>query len=152
LSLDDQPNIHTSNKLGGYYLASVLRLANELEIWDKNIDQWSQDTKERIWQCLADGIKELENTAQKGKAEEKSVFVKEHITTFIEPTLQAKFIFGEDVKESPWQWDIPSPAESEQTRSSHNQTVFPDQYLKLWKPIFYPTPCFGLSVILSDMP
>jgi hypothetical protein len=136
LSLDNQPNIQSAGRGGGYHFAPVNILTRDLKIWDKHIDQWMPNEKDRIWQCYGDCLKELEKTVRKGEAEGKVVFVKEMILGMIEPTLQAKFVFGDDsMKESPWLLDI-SGLDSEQTRSSQNPTVLPDEYLKLWKPIF----------------
>lgn len=134
LSLDSQTNIQSS-RLGGYHFASVPKLTNELNIWDRHISQWAPSDRDRIWQSIEDGFKELEKTVCKGEADGKIIFVKDHIQCLLEPTAQAKFIYGEDdIKETPWQWDITSAYDPQQ--ASLNDTILPDQYLRLWMPIF----------------
>lgn len=68
----------------------------EVDIWQKHINKGTDEDMSHFWRAYANCIEELEKTVQEGKAANKVVFVKEHLSLLLEPTVQADFIFGKD--------------------------------------------------------
>jgi hypothetical protein len=91
-------------------------------------------------QSYQDSFNNLEGHVQTAKAEGKILFVKEHACFMTEPTALARFRLGENgVKDSPWTVrvaarDVATAAAT--ARSSLNETILPDEFLKTWLPTF----------------
>ena len=136
LALDQQPDILPRRK-GGYFFLPTLRLMDELKLLGKNLEQWTEGERRRIMQTHQDCFTELEKYVEASEEQGKLVLVKEHSCFMTEPTSQTKFAYGQDsIKEPPWTVQIPSKYAAHPTRSSLNETIFPDEYLKTWRPTF----------------
>jgi hypothetical protein len=112
-------------------------LSNQLKNRGKHVEEWTQDERNQMMQSYQNCFNELEERLMTAKAEGKIVFVKEHSYFISEPTAQTRFLFGQNsVKESPWTVQVPSTYALEVTRSSLNETVLPDEFLKTLLPTF----------------
>ena len=135
LALDEQPAVVHGKQ--GYFFLPPASLAGKLKLRKKVVADWTRDEKNQMMQSYQDSFDELEKQIRTAKAEQKIVFVKEHVTFMIEPTARAKFALSQSsVKEPPWTVQTHDIPRSEATRSSLNETILPDEFLRIWKPTF----------------
>jgi hypothetical protein len=135
LALDNQPNV-AALELGGYFFVPVTGLTTQLGLWGKHVDGWNDHEKAQIRQSYQSCFSQLEDYVQKAMSDDRIVFVKEHSILLTHPVFQAKPMFG-SVQEAPWMVDIPERHYGPtKTRSPPNETIFPDEYLRAWNPIF----------------
>ncbi|KXT01761.1 hypothetical protein AC578_2791 [Pseudocercospora eumusae] len=127
LGLDNQP--HT--KHGSYhFLGCTIAMATN-NLWEKKCDEWTKEQRQFAYGVYAKGIESLEGEMTPGP-NDKICFTKEHVETFIDPSILEKYIYG-DHKAQPFTFDIPGYSSE---KSAGNETVFSDAYLESWNPIF----------------
>lgn len=143
----------------GYFFMRNQMLKGKMCTHGKNMSEWTEEQKTRlqestrksqqtiILQLLAseplnadDVIAEscfndLEAYAQAASAQGKIAFVKEHIHFMTEPVAQEKFLFGENTTtQPPLTITLPPSYGVEGIRTPGNDTIFPDEFLRTWRP------------------
>lgn len=77
-------------------------------------------------------VQELETVCGKAGEEGKDVVVKEHVNWLLNPAAEGKWAFSEkEVREGEWIVDSLGT-----TRTSGNETVFSNEFLRTWSPTF----------------
>ncbi|MCJ1251489.1 hypothetical protein MMC30_008723 [Trapelia coarctata] len=137
LSLENQPNVLSRDRGGGYFFLPFFNLGDELNNRSRHVEKWTQEERSQMMQMYQKCYDDLEEHVQRASAEGKTIFVKEHGDFMTEPTAQTRFLFGKDsVTEFPWTVKVPSTYGSELTHSALNHTALPDQFLQTWLPTF----------------
>ncbi|MCJ1305305.1 hypothetical protein MMC08_008119 [Hypocenomyce scalaris] len=133
LALEDQPNLLSSEK-GGYFFIKTIRLRMDLfKAAGRHLDEWTREERTGLMECYQICFEALQKHAEMAEAQGKDIFVKEHAPWLMEPVAETKWVFGENsTHESPWT----VKALPEQTHSTLNETVLPDEFLKTWLPTF----------------
>lgn len=132
-ALQEQGNF-VSRKLGGYFFIPSAWLSRDLKLWDKHVEEWTQDERNRMKQSHQTCFEELEQHVEKAEAEGKNVFVKEHSYFLSEPTGQTRFLFGDNsVTDRRGRCRLTI---CQKRRSRLNETVLPDEFLRTWLPTF----------------
>lgn len=135
LSLGFQHNVLYRQK-GGYFFLPTGLLGKELKTEGRHVKEWTQDEKTRILASYQDDFNEMEEYLEKAQTEGKTAFVKEHSGFITHPLEQTKFLFGDfEVERSPWKVTTPARYGIPST-SDLNKTIFPDEFLQTWLPIF----------------
>lgn len=103
---------------------------------------WTKAERAEAGRVFQSCFEDLCEWAEKARAENKTLFVKEHIRFMVDPTALSVFIHGEDtVCEAPW--TVRSPRDEglsselvSQAHSPLNKTILPDQVLSKGCHIF----------------
>ncbi|KAH8682788.1 hypothetical protein BGZ60DRAFT_398738 [Tricladium varicosporioides] len=130
LALENQPSVLRCDKDGYFFMPTV---GPRFKTAGKHIDEWTKKERIMIMERHQACFNSLQKHIANGEAEGKNLFVKEHVNWLIEPVSETKFVFGkESTSESPWTVQM----SSNQTHSSSNETILPDEFLILWHPTF----------------
>ncbi|KAK2734496.1 hypothetical protein FQN57_001660 [Myotisia sp. PD_48] len=136
LGLEDQPKV-TARPHAGYYFLDTLYYLGSKGLRGKHIDQWTEEEKTQTRAVYQKGYNEMEKYLDEAKAEGRIAVVKEHANLLIEPSHQTKFFFNVDkVNEAPLTLDVSNQVGTDVSRTPLNETVFPDEFLLSWKPVF----------------
>ena len=133
LALEDQSNLLPSEK-GGYFFIPTMGLRmHRFKTAGRHLDEWTQEERKGLMESYQNCFEALQKHAETAEAQGKDIFVKEHAPWLMEPVAETKWVFGENsTYESPWT----VKALPEQTHSTLNETVLPDEFLKAWLPTF----------------
>lgn len=103
--------------------------------YGKDLNSWSPERRKAMMEAYQASFDALNTQLNEAMAEGKDIFVKEHVPWLIEPVSEQKFLFGEHgASEEPWM--IIAGHEVSSKRSGGNETVLPDEFLKIWRPTF----------------
>ncbi|KXT10083.1 hypothetical protein AC579_1566 [Pseudocercospora musae] len=127
LGLDNQPHTKHSSY---HFLGCVIAMCTS-NLWERKGNEWTEEERQFTYGVYKKGIESLERELTPGP-EDKICFVKEHVESFIEPSVLLKFMHG-DHKVQPLTFDFPGYSSE---KSAGNETIFPDAYLESWNPIF----------------
>ncbi|RGP59219.1 sulfotransferase family domain-containing protein [Fusarium sporotrichioides] len=127
--LSGQPGWTQSN----YHFKRAFDFARESFNWD-SIATVSDDQRRGFEKLLQEGFDEVQSERNLAVAENKSMFLKEHTFYIWEPSKLSQSMWG----------GPPSPPFTVQEKGSSsvstelktNPTIFPDQWLSQWRPIF----------------
>lgn len=137
LNLKNQPDVEPRPQHAGYFFMHAMSMRWEKHLSRKNIDDWTEEEtkelKERYQKCVDEFVKHLDDAESHGKM----TFNKEHAFFIGNPTDQWQLMYPETkVKQPRWEMQIPSRYAETQTYSDLNNTVLPDEFLRLFRPIF----------------
>ncbi|EEQ32130.1 hypothetical protein McanMca71_005480 [Microsporum canis] len=134
LGLEDQPNVKARPHAGYYFLDTLIALG-DMGLRAKHVDEWTEEERTKVQAMYQKGYEEMMKDVDKSKEEGRISVVKEHANVIIGPSHQTKFMFKtDDVKEAPLTLDVAQG--SEVVRSPGNHTIFSDEFLLTWKPVF----------------
>ncbi|GBF65652.1 hypothetical protein TMEN_8370 [Trichophyton mentagrophytes] len=134
LGLEEQPMVK-ARPHAGYYFLETLMFLGEKGLRAKHVDEWTEEEKTQARAMYNKGYNEMMKDVNESKAAGRISVVKEHANILLEPSSQTKFMFKtNDVKEAPLTLDVPQG--SEIVRTPGNQTIFSDEFLLTWKPVF----------------
>jgi hypothetical protein len=140
LSLDRQPNT-ISPWGGGYFFRSAV-VNTTVPYTGKHVQSWTKEERAEANRVFQSCFQDLCEWVEKARAQNKTLFVKEHIRFMVDPIALSAFIHGEDtVCEAPWTVrslrDANLPFEiANQAHSPLNKTILPDQFLSKGRHIF----------------
>lgn len=130
LALENQPSVLPCDKDGYFFMPTV---GPRFKTAGKQLDGWTKKERTMLMERHQACFDSLQKHIANGEAEGKNVFVKEHINWLTEPVSETTFVFGaESTSESPWTAQM----SSDQTHSSSNKTILPDEFLASWYPTF----------------
>ncbi|KAJ5832596.1 hypothetical protein N7474_000907 [Penicillium riverlandense] len=134
LSLDRQPNT-ISPWSGGYFFRPVV-VNNTLPYPGKHVQTWTKAQRAHAAHVYQSCYDDLCLWIDKARAENKTLFLKEHIRFMVDPTALSAFMHGDGtVFEAPW--TVRSPRDgSKETHSPRNITILPDRVLAEARHIF----------------
>ncbi len=114
-------------------MSPMLLRMHQLRTVYRRPDEWTQDEWTRLMESYQNCFEALQKHADTAEAEGKDILVKEHAPWLMDPIAESKWVFGENsTDESPWT----VKAFPQQTHSTLNETVLPDEFLKTWLPTF----------------
>ena len=137
LNLMEQPDVEPKGKSAGYFFMDAMTKRWGMQLESKPMDDWTEEErnslKEAYQQCVDEFVKYLDDAEAHGKI----AFIKEHAFFMGDPTQQWQMLHpGNKVNEPRWTMGVPERYGKTQTHSDLNNTVFPDEFLRLFKPIF----------------
>ncbi|KAG9235735.1 hypothetical protein BJ875DRAFT_528212 [Amylocarpus encephaloides] len=134
LNLDEQPSVQSSER-GGYFLMPQLKAFIELfgSNSSRHLRPWTLGEKAKVKESQQGCYETMKKHAEDAAKEGKGVFVKEHVPWLIRPSVEREFLFGSEGMGG-FSWGV--DAFPKQMTSKLNETIFPDEFLKMWKPTF----------------
>lgn len=139
LALENQPDVaqHRPGAHGGCFFCPANRVEIDLGLRERNIEEWSEGQRNQLKEKIQDCFANLEEYLDGADAEGKMAFVKEHGFLLIDPSSRsAKPESHGTTSERPWTVKVSSKYGFPLTRSSLNNTIFPDEFLTTWSPVF----------------
>lgn len=136
LGLDEQPNIMQGHLQAGYYFLPLLKLMNGLNLLGRGVQEWTENERKQMKECYQSCFNTLNQHLEDAKKKNCSFFVKEHCNLMAHPVAITKELSGVTVDEAPWMVDFPKIFGQLPTRSTTNETVLPDGFLRQWSPTF----------------
>lgn len=144
LNIQRQPNV-LSNRKGGYFFHHAFMVATREALFTKPIKEWSDREKTEIRDAYQLCLDQLEETCAQAQRDDKVMFTKEHGFWFVNPATMYSQRLGlerpEPVKAEGALADffrlrLPDAVGPERTYSADNWTIFPDEYLRMWRLTF----------------
>jgi len=133
LALEDQSNLALSSKTSYYFVPTMRVRMGPNGTYGKHPDSWTLEQRNSLMSSYQSSFENLQQQISAAEIQSKDLFIKEHVPWMIEPIAETKFVFGEhSTDESPWT----VKAFAKQTRSESNETVLPDEFLKMWFTTF----------------
>ncbi|KAH8430726.1 uncharacterized protein LDX57_008389 [Aspergillus melleus] len=142
LALEDQPNVQRKDKPdinGMRFFVPLLSLKLKSGHMGTHVQALPPDQKEEQIGCIKDGYKRLLQHLENAEQEGKMVCFKDHAHYITEPVSETRLFHGDGSVTDELPWTLRGPDELEQTdigRSELNETLFTDDFLKTWKPVF----------------
>ncbi|KAK2826880.1 hypothetical protein FQN49_007364 [Arthroderma sp. PD_2] len=134
LGLEEQPMVKARPHAGYYFLETLYYLV-EKGLRAKHVDEWTEEEKASVRGIYQKGFDEMMKDVNASKDAGRISVIKEHANILLEPTQQTKFLHNtNEVKEAPLTIDVPQG--SEVIRTPGNHTIFSDEFLLTWKPVF----------------
>lgn len=142
LALDEQPNVQHQDKPdieGMRFFLPLLLAKLKSGNFGAHVQALPSVEREEQVKCTKDCYKRLLQHIQNAQRAGRIVCFKDHAHYIAEPVAETRLLHGDNsvTDESPW--TLRGPNELDQTgigRSDLNETLFPDEFLKTWKPIF----------------
>lgn len=132
---DHQPSVISRTHAGYYFLDTLYFLSNK-GLRGTRMEDWSEEDKAETVEVYRNGFAEMNKYLDAAKEEGKMAVIKEHANLLMEPAHQSKFFCKQDkITQEPLTLDT-APEGKTLTRSVLNETVFSDEYLLTWKPVF----------------
>ncbi|KAL5328989.1 hypothetical protein ACEPPN_002498 [Leptodophora sp. 'Broadleaf-Isolate-01'] len=138
LALETQPNVHMTPEGSGphggngYFFMRNQMLKGKI---GKTMSEWTEDERLQMTESYQSCFDDLEAYAQVASAQGKIAFVKEHAHFITEPSALENFISGAlGTPQVPLTVTLPSTYGPEGTRTTGNDTIFPNEFLRTWKP------------------
>lgn len=137
LNIPNQPGILT-NPRAGYFFHGAFEAAAKNGRLEKPLSQWTAEEKSETKAAFQDGLDELEAYTTRARAENKTMFAKEHAFWFLNPGAFTGCLNNTDSTDdlSEFHVSVPEYYGSTQTFSTNNNTVFSDEYLRTWRLAF----------------
>ena len=133
LALEDQPHVLPHKREGYFFLPTIRPRMTLFSGAGKPISEWNEAERAVLKAKFQESFDDLQTHVESAAAQGKDVFVKEHAPWLVEPTAEARWVFGNGgVEEGPWMVET----KTWHTHSKGNQTVLPDEFLKMWLPTF----------------
>ncbi|KAI9034812.1 uncharacterized protein KD926_005450 [Aspergillus affinis] len=142
LALEDQPNVQRQEEPdinGMRFFVPLLSLKLESGHMGTHVHALPPDQREEQVRCIKDGYKRLLQHLKNAEQEGKIICFKDHAHYITEPVAETRLLYGDGSVTDELPWTLRGPDELEQTdigRSDLNETLFPDDFLKTWKPVF----------------
>ena len=133
LNLDEQPSIVSSRQRDYFFLPTLKLRAGEDKLSERHVSLWTDAQREGLMEAFQSSFEALRSHTEEGITQKKDVFVKEHVAWLTDPV--AEYRLSHQCKmdsESPWtveNWEA-------QGHSIRNETVLPDEFLRIWLPTF----------------
>ncbi|KXX82732.1 hypothetical protein MMYC01_200850 [Madurella mycetomatis] len=144
LNIQRQPNA-LSNGKGGYFFHHAFMVATREALFKKPIEEWSDREKTEIRDAYQLCLDQLEERCAQAQRDNKIMFTKEHGFWFINPaTMYSQRLGPERLEPVKVEGDLaeffrlrlPDAVGPERTYSADNWTLFPDEYLRMWRLTF----------------
>lgn len=109
----------------------------------RHLNDWTDEERRGYRDAFQSNFEDHQKTANAALAQGKDVWLKDHVPWLIDPIAACKFSRGAHATaEEPWTLKFDGGS----THTALNETVLPDEYLKLWRPTFlirHPALCFA---------
>ncbi|EFE43824.1 hypothetical protein TRV_01398 [Trichophyton verrucosum HKI 0517] len=138
LALEGQSNV-AYREDGGYFFSPLHLLRYDLNCVGTHVEELTLEQKEKQIACIKSCYNTLVQHVEDAESNGKLVIVKEHTHYLTDPVAETEFLHGEGcvTNELPWvMHGMDDLVQSTDGRSTHNKTVFSDDFLKTWRPIF----------------
>jgi len=147
LNVQNQPNVVTNEKSGYYFVDPYMGAAHK-GYFTKPVSDWTPEEKDEMRSGYQQCLDTLESHSDRARREGKMVFTKEHAFWFANPanlhhTPQSDSDSNSDSPQAQVQApfaltfpDMYSKPGTTPTFSTHNKTLFPDEYLHTWQFAF----------------
>ncbi|KAF4219369.1 hypothetical protein CNMCM5878_003288 [Aspergillus fumigatiaffinis] len=140
LALDEQPNVLPCHD-GGYLFKVPYRLMNDLKLGWLPQTEWPQEASDQLRKSYQEHFNDLVQYLNRGTAQGKITFFKEHLHFILDLTVRSRFLFGVDsVTEQGWKMAWPSSHSIHESHSTMdlglNDTLLPDDILETLSPVF----------------
>ena len=133
LNIGNQPNVLTGPYQSGYHFMAIFKYQMKNGILDVPESKWTEEQRSSIGRMYQENFRELEETRLRAQKEHKLFFTKEHIPFLIDPVFQERYLQETGLRpEEPF---VPLD-DLGSVRSAFNCTLFSDDYLALWRPLF----------------
>ena len=142
LALEDQPNVQRRDRSdinGMRFFLPLLSLKLESGYMGTHVQALPPDQREEQVRCIKDCYKRLLQHLENAEQEGKMVCFKDHAHYITEPVAETRLFYGDNSIADELPWTLRGPDELVQTdidRSELNETLFTDNFLKTWKPVF----------------
>jgi hypothetical protein len=136
LSLASRPDV-IGSKSAPFFLDTLLKY-DDLKLEQCSVENWSEEERQIMKNCFQAAFDEMDSYACEATATGKIAFLNMHTYFAIDPATKFAFNFG-GIPGKAWkeEWEVHwSGNETDGLASNGNETIFPDPYLKSWKPIF----------------
>ncbi|KAM0420453.1 hypothetical protein ACHAPT_011745 [Fusarium lateritium] len=131
LNLDEQ-GVRPSREGGYFFLPSIPIRFNLLQ---KPMESWSDEERKELEDSQKECLGRLEDYIDAADKEGQLVYVKEHAIMMNSPFYDSHYSYGTlTVPGEPKLF--PTRNVTDPSRSSHNLTFLPDEFLKTWSPTF----------------
>ncbi|OCK87876.1 uncharacterized protein K441DRAFT_670004 [Cenococcum geophilum 1.58] len=135
LNIDEQHEILPSSRRTGHIFYPAIKVKFEHGLQAKRVCDWSEEERSTMIQTNQERLNELDEYATRAKNEGKIAFFRDHSISLADPVAQTRFYVGEDsVQEIPW--PVKGAGSHGALRTSLNNTLLPDEFLKSWRPTF----------------
>ena len=123
-----RPSFH-----GGYFFlrASMKRMG----LMRKHPSVWTEEEKGELRHLFEECFEKLQDHITASEKNDQLVFVKEHVTLSLNPAFEAQFNYGKEAVPGEPKM-LNQRGNDNPTRSDHNLTYLPDEFLKSWRPTF----------------
>ncbi|KXL48281.1 hypothetical protein M433DRAFT_159303 [Acidomyces richmondensis BFW] len=142
LNLEEQPSLLTNQQKDYHFTASLFWRSMTKNLGSKHLDEWTEEERSGFHDAFQSNFEDHQKTANAALAQGKDVWLKDHVLWITDPVAACKFYRGVNAtSEEPWMLSF----EGGSSRTALNETVLPDEYLKLWRPTFlirHPALCF----------
>lgn len=143
LNVQNQPRVVT-NERSGYYFFDPYMAAAHKGYFAKPVSDWTPEEKDEMRSGYQHCLDTLESHSDRARREGKMVFTKEHAFWFANPAklhTQPSDPQLELEQQAPFTLTLPDMyykpgPTSTTTFSAHNNTIFPDEYLRTWQFAF----------------
>jgi hypothetical protein len=137
LNIPKQPNVITSPK-GGYFFYDAFMTTGKDGRLNKPLSEWTANDKTEVRDAFQHAVDDLEEYSAKARAENKTMFAKEHAFWFVNPGFFSSMTHGavDDQDLQSFEVSMPETYGSSRTFSPNNKTVLPDEYLRTWQLAF----------------
>ncbi|KAF3492355.1 uncharacterized protein GIQ15_01872 [Arthroderma uncinatum] len=134
LGLEDQPKVK-ARPHAGYYFLDTLYLLLDKGLRSKHVDEWTDEERVESRAAFQKGFDDMMKDVNESKAAGRISVVKEHANLLLDPGTQTKFLHKtDDIKTEPMSIDVPQGSKAVRTPGNH--TIFSDEFLLTWKPVF----------------
>ncbi|KAK4236053.1 hypothetical protein C8A03DRAFT_17271 [Achaetomium macrosporum] len=140
LNIHHQPNVLTNDK-GGYFFFDAYVSGVQDGRFLTPLEQWSEEARTQLRDLYQGSLDKLEEWSARARADNKTMFSKEHSFLFLNPAILFAPPGGEDAASSGpmsqfFRLRIPESYGPQQTWSPNNRTVLSDEYLRTWQMAF----------------
>ncbi|KAI0016066.1 hypothetical protein F4780DRAFT_711336 [Xylariomycetidae sp. FL0641] len=118
-------------KHGGYFFMPAM--PTRLTLMAKPMNEWTAEEKANLDKVQQECFDRLQDHLKDADEQGESIFVKEHIFFTCDPHYQMEYEFGPETV-GPAPAPLKMRGVERGTRSQHNLTSMPDEFLKLWHP------------------
>ena len=137
LSLDDQPGLVSfPPETEVYFFMPAIGIQEQTGKWYQDKHEMTSEDKESCIAAYQSCADNMDNFIQNGEAENKRLFIKEHVQLIVKPVVLPATT-GTNGAKKRWPWTVSISGTSKRAlQSPLNETVFPDEFLLSWTPTF----------------
>ena len=133
LALEDQPSLVEGGKNEYLFAPTMEWRTGQNKTAGKHISEWTGIQISGLKESYQTCFEALQEQLDKATAQQKDVYIKEHVPWLIEPVAETRFLYGDSASyERAWMVETSYG----NSRSKFNETIFPDEFLRIWLPTF----------------
>lgn len=132
LNLDEQ-GVRPAWHGGYFFMNGTMR---RMMMLTKSMSEWTEEETKELEAVHQECFDKLQDYVEAAEKEGQKIFVKEHAMMFNQTFFESQYNFGAESVAGKQPSLLAQRGVENPTRSSHNITWLPDEFLQLWKPTF----------------